>query len=63
MFIDDLTRRAYAAHFRRGDDVEQPSSSLSGVESQHGREYIVLRNVNRVLAVYAVTRQRRVRRV
>ena len=44
--------RAMAAYFRSGADI-QPASD-SGVVAHEGRLYVVLRNVNRVLAVYRI---------
>lgn len=54
MATDDITRRAFAAHFRAGN-TEQPSAGSSGVESHKNLEYVVLRNTHgSVLAVYRV---------
>jgi len=51
---DNLMRRAMAAYYRGADSgVMQPSKS-SGVESVDGKHYVVLRNVNGLLAVYRV---------
>ncbi len=47
-----LTRRAFAAYFRSGHS-DQPANT-SGVQTVDGRRYVVLRNVNGVLAVYRV---------
>lgn len=58
--VDDETARAYRAYFsaakRRGDALEpaQPSSRDSGVQEVRGKRYVVLRNVNGILAVYRV---------
>jgi hypothetical protein len=49
---DDLVRRAFAAYFRAGN-YAQPANS-SGVVEHDGRLYVVLHNVNGVLAVYRV---------
>jgi hypothetical protein len=51
---EDLVRRAYAAYFRGGQYHDQPSSSASTVEVVDDKFYVVLRNVNGVLAVYRV---------
>lgn len=47
-----LVRRAQAAYFRSGGNL-QPSAA-SGVVSVDGLDYVVLRNVGGVLAVYRV---------
>jgi hypothetical protein len=49
----DLTRRAYAAYFRAGGDIN-PDSGRSGVRVHNDKLYVVLANVNGVLAVYRV---------
>ncbi len=52
---DDLVRRAYVAYFRaNGSTAQQPSNSLSGVETYSKRQYVVLRNSYHVLEVYRV---------
>lgn len=51
--LDDLTKRAFAAYFRAGNDI-QPNSGSSGVETVNKLDYVVLRNVNGILAVYRV---------
>lgn len=52
--MDELTRRAFAAYFRtEGARAAQPSN-LSGVEDLGDRQYVVLSNVNGILAVYRV---------
>jgi hypothetical protein len=52
--MDELTRRALAAYFRTaGGNAEQPESG-SGVTELDGLTYVVLRNVNGILAVYRV---------
>ena len=48
---DELLRAAYAAWFRSGGS-DQPNASKSGVEEVDGRWYVVLRNVNGIMAVY-----------
>ena len=50
--MDDLTRRAFVAYFRTGG-TDQPSSASGEVEHD-GLRYVVLHNVNGVLAVYRV---------
>lgn len=49
---EDLTRRAFAAWFRSGG-TDQPSN-VSGLETAEGLDYVVLRNVSGVLAVYRI---------
>jgi hypothetical protein len=53
-------RRAVAAYLRSGHNGElppQPSWDSSTVEEHQGSFYVVLRNVNGVLAVYRLRRQ------
>jgi hypothetical protein len=57
----DLTRRAFAAWFRTGG-TDQPDAG-SGVVEHQGRRYVVLRNVNGVLAVYRVRHDEVLRRM
>jgi hypothetical protein len=55
---DDLTRRAMSAYFRTDQTVAPPiPSSNSGVVELNGKHYVVLLNVNGVLAVYRVRPQ------
>ena len=56
----DPVSRAFAAYFRQPHDFmgaawspPQPSSG-SGVEEHKGKQYVVLHNVNGVLAVYRI---------
>ena len=49
---DDLTRRAFAAYFRSGGNI-QPAND-SGLATHNGMQYVVLRNVSGVFAVYRV---------
>ena len=53
---EELVTRAMGALFvaqRRAWEIpDQPSSQLSGIEKYEGKEYVVLRNVRGVLAVY-----------
>jgi hypothetical protein len=56
--MDDLTRRAFAAWFRTENDgmtasVTQPANT-SGPVTHQGKTYVVLENVNGILAVYRV---------
>ncbi len=50
--MDDLTRRAFVAYFRTGG-IDQPSHDSGEVEHK-GLRYVVLYNINGVLAVYRV---------
>lgn len=49
---ESLVRRAHAA-YRRAGGLDQPSSE-SGIESTGGKDYVVLRNIQGVMAVYSV---------
>lgn len=51
--MDELTRRATAAYFRSGG-TDQPARASSGPEKVGDKEYVVLRNVRGVMAVYRV---------
>lgn len=52
---EDLTRRAMVAFFRAPDRYnEQPDLARSSVDAVGDRQYVVLRNVNGVLAVYRI---------
>jgi len=55
--MNDPINRAFAAYFRASADgtqaTDQPSNA-SDVETVNGREYVVLRNVNGILAVYRI---------
>lgn len=52
----DLLQRAMAAYFRHypGASMNQPDSTASGETEHDGKQYVVLRNVDGVLAVYRV---------
>jgi hypothetical protein len=55
---EQLTQRAFAAYFRQAaregaHSPDQPAD-YSGVEEHNGKAYVVLRNINGVLAVYRV---------
>lgn len=57
MSNEDLIRRAMVAWFRTPDRYqEQPDLALSSVDTVGERQYVVLRNVNGVLAVYRLSR-------
>jgi hypothetical protein len=58
---EDLTRRAFAAWFRSGG-IDQPSR-WSGVEEHGGKNYVVLRNANGVMAVYRVRNDGKLKRL
>jgi len=56
--MDELTSRAYAAYFRtEGPEAQQPAEDMSGAVEHEGLTYVVLRNVNGVLAVYRLRPQ------
>jgi len=50
---DEMLRRAMAAWFRAGGS-DQPGRDASTIEKAGGKDYVVLRNVNGVLAVYRI---------
>jgi len=50
---DEYLRRAVAAWYRGGDAQPWPAND-SSCESFGGKDYVVLRNVNGVLAVYRI---------
>jgi hypothetical protein len=52
-FKGDPVSRAFSAYFRGADSPIQPSGD-SGLVEHEGKEYVVLHNVNGVLAVYRV---------
>lgn len=56
--MNEIYNRAVAAHFRTAGKVGgvamQPSQSDSGVEEHGGKQHVVLRSVNGLLAVYRV---------
>ena len=51
--LDDLTHRAIKAHTGKLG-ARQPAAALSGPATAGGLDYIVLRNLGGVLAVYRV---------
>ncbi|MBV7428080.1 MULTISPECIES: hypothetical protein [unclassified Acidovorax] len=53
MPLADLTQRAIKAHTGKLG-AQQPAATLSGPATAGGLDYIVLRNVSGVLAVYRV---------
>lgn len=57
--MDELIRRAIAAHYRSGGR-DQPGSE-SEVTDIGDRRYVVLRNINGVMAVYRLTTQGKLR--
>ncbi len=54
----NLVQRATRAHLifvsKQGGVADIPSNSASGVVEHHGRNYVVLRNVRGVMALYRV---------
>lgn len=53
MTLDDLTQRAIKAHTGRLG-AQQPAANLSGPATACGLDYVVLRNVSGILAVYRI---------
>lgn len=51
--LNDLTTRAIASHMRK-PGAQQPAANSSGPATAGGFDYIVLRNISGVLAVYRV---------
>lgn len=58
----DYLRRAMAAYFRTSGG-DQPDQGRSGVETIEDRKYVVLRNVNGILAVYRIRRSGALKRL
>lgn len=54
MTLDDLTLRAIKLHTGRVPGAQQPAANQSGPATAGGLDYVVLRNVSGVLAVYRV---------
>jgi len=54
--------RALAAYFRYGG-TEQPNHGHSGEQEHNGKRYVVLRNVNGILAVYRITTDGQLKRL
>lgn len=52
--MDFLTQRAIKLHTGRVPGSQQPAADLSGPATAGGLDYIVLRNLGGVLAVYRV---------
>lgn len=61
MADDPLVRRAFAAWFRGGGS-DQPANDSREVEHA-GHRYVVLRNVNGIMAVYRVRNDGMLRRM
>lgn len=52
-----VVQRAIAAYFRSASHeglIYQQPASHSGIEEHDGKQYVVLRNINGILAVYRV---------
>lgn len=58
----DPVRRAFAAWYRN-EGAQVPSETASGLTTHEGLEYVVLRNVTGVLAVYRVTNKGQLKRL
>lgn len=52
--LQQLTQRAIKHHTGRVPGAQQPAADLSGPATAGGLDYIVLRNISGVLAVYRV---------
>lgn len=61
--MDSHIRRAIAAYFKYTDMPVQPSDADSYVTVVEGRQYVVLANVNGLLAVYRVDPSDRLKRL
>jgi len=59
--VVDYMNRAYAAYYKAGD--QDHPGDMSGVQEHDGKEYVVLRNINGVLAVYRITRSGQLKRL
>jgi hypothetical protein len=63
----DLTPRAIRVHYRRckanGWVYDQPAKAASGEEEVDGVQYVVLRNVNGILAVYRICKGDKLKRL
>ncbi len=54
--MGDYLNRAMAAYFRNSKSAITPQPSNLSCEQEHdGKRYVVLRNVNGILAVYRIT--------
>jgi hypothetical protein len=60
--MDEMVKRATAAWFRSGGD-DQPGSGPSGIREHEGKKYVVLENVNGILAVYRIKNDGLLRRM
>jgi len=49
---EDYVRRAFAAWFRTGG-MDQPGNN-SAVKEYNGKDYVMLKNVNGIMAVYRI---------
>lgn len=52
--MDYLTQRAIKLHTGRVPGAQQPAADLSGPATAGGLDYIVLRNIGGVLAVFRI---------
>jgi hypothetical protein len=52
--VDSLTQRAIKLHTGRVPGAQQPAADLSGPVTADGADYVVLRDIGGVLAVYRV---------
>ena len=58
----DYLNRAIAAYFRSGN-IAQPSIKNSGEENCNGKQYVVLRDNSKILAVYRITTSGQLKRL
>lgn len=56
-----LVKRAEKAYFKSG--ANQQPANTSGISTHGGKEYVVLENVNGILAVYRILNDERLRRL
>ncbi len=65
-YDEHYVNRAMAAYFRGAklDSMPlQPNSGISCIEVHDGKNYVVLRNINGVLAVYRITTSGQLKRL
>jgi hypothetical protein len=61
--VDDYLNRAITAYYRFGGEFLQQPANTSGVTEHNGKQYVVLKNVNGVLAVYRITNTGQLKRL
>lgn len=63
---DYYVSRAIAAYFRGykyDNSLDQPNFGASTIESHNGKDYVVLRNIRGILAVYRITTSGQLKRL